>query len=108
MSQRITETTPLRRAQREKTSESRRGFLKGGLAIAGSFVLPLSISEYAHASDGDAQSYEINDWVRIDASGHTVIGLSQAEVGQGVYTGLPQVLADEMDADWKKVSVTFV
>jgi isoquinoline 1-oxidoreductase beta subunit len=90
------------------TSASRRGFLKSGLAIAGSFVLPLSFSEFAQAGPGDTRSYEINDWVRIDASGHTVIGLSQAEVGQGVYTGLPQVLADEMDADWQNVSVSFV
>ncbi|MFL9996750.1 molybdopterin-dependent oxidoreductase [Paraburkholderia sediminicola] len=110
MSQRNTDTPRAHRAQSGAVaaSSSRRGFLKRGLAIAGSFVLPLSFSELARAGDGGAHSYEINDWVRIDASGHTVIGLSQAEVGQGVYTGLPQVLADEMDADWKKVSVVFV
>ncbi|HEX7912065.1 MAG TPA: molybdopterin cofactor-binding domain-containing protein [Paraburkholderia sp.] len=108
MSQRNTEATDVQRAPDGATSASRRGFLKCGLALAGSFVLPLSISEFAHAGEDGARSYEINDWVRIDASGHTVIGLSQAEVGQGVYTGLPQVLADEMDVDWQKVSVTFV
>ncbi|NYH22106.1 xanthine dehydrogenase family protein molybdopterin-binding subunit [Paraburkholderia bryophila] len=101
-------TDAMRGAPGVAASASRRVFLKSGLAIAGSFVLPLSFSELAWAGEGGAPSYEINDWVRIDASGHTVIGLSQAEVGQGVYTGLPQVLADEMDADWRNVTVTFV
>ncbi|MDI9653698.1 molybdopterin-dependent oxidoreductase, partial [Burkholderia cenocepacia] len=59
------------------------------------------------AGDG-ARFREINDWVRVDADGRTIIGLSQAEVGQGVHTGLPQVLADEMDADWRSVTVEFV
>lgn len=88
--------------------ESRRAFLKTGLAIAGSLVLPLAWSEYAEAAKDGTRFREINDWVRVDPDGRTIIGLSQAEVGQGVYTGLPQLLADEMDADWRRVSVEFV
>ncbi|MCO5399332.1 xanthine dehydrogenase family protein molybdopterin-binding subunit [Ralstonia soli] len=91
---------------------ARRTFLKSGLAIAGSLVLPLTIGERAFGArageSANAGFYPINDWIRIDPTGRTVIGLSQVEVGQGVYTGLPQVLADEMDADWKQVSVEFV
>ncbi|WP_233847858.1 xanthine dehydrogenase family protein molybdopterin-binding subunit [Paraburkholderia sp. HD33-4] len=98
--------------------ESRRAFLKSsaatGFAIAGSLVLPLAWSTHVEAAEsaGSPQTstgfHEINDWVRVDADGRTIIGLSQCEVGQGVYTGLPQVLADEMDADWRRVSVEFV
>ncbi|NMM03045.1 xanthine dehydrogenase family protein molybdopterin-binding subunit [Paraburkholderia sp. RP-4-7] len=91
-----------------RTGTSRRDFLRTGLAIAGSLVLPLSASDVLYAADSGERFHEINDWVRIDPDGRTVIGLSQAEVGQGVYTGLPQVLADEMDADWRQVSVEFV
>jgi isoquinoline 1-oxidoreductase subunit beta len=87
--------------------ESRRNFLKTGFAIAGSLVLPIAWSTHASAADA-TRFHEINDWVRVDPDGRTVIGLSQCEVGQGVYTGLPQVLADEMDADWRQVSVEFV
>lgn len=91
---------------------ARRAFLKTGLAIAGSLVLPLTIGERTFGAQpgesANAGFYPINDWIRIDPTGRTVIGLSQVEVGQGVYTGLPQVLADEMDADWKQVSVEFV
>ncbi len=86
----------------------RRDFLKAGLALAGSFVLPLSLSTYVEAAPDGSAYREINDWVRVDPDGRTIIGLSQAEVGQGVYTGLPQILADEMDADWRRVSVEFV
>ncbi|WP_322032152.1 xanthine dehydrogenase family protein molybdopterin-binding subunit [Paraburkholderia sp. J76] len=105
MSQRIPE-----RAQGAggPSRESRRDFLKTGLALAGSFVLPLAFGEQVMAAEDGARFREINDWVRVDPDGRTIIGLSQSEVGQGVYTGLPQVLADEMDADWRRVSVQFV
>ncbi len=93
---------------RASPCESRRAFLKTGLAIAGSLVLPLALSEQVEAAGEGTRFREINDWVRVDSDGRTIIGLSQAEVGQGVYTGLPQLLADEMDADWRRVSVDFV
>jgi len=105
MSQRIPERT---HGAGVPPRESRRDFLKTGLAFAGSLVLPLAFSEQVSAAEDGTRFREINDWVRVDPDGQTIIGLSQAEVGQGVYTGLPQVLADEMDADWRRVSVQFV
>lgn len=86
---------------------SRRGFIKAVAATAATLMIPLSFAKAVGAADSDGL-IEITDWVRIDASGKTVIGLSQCEVGQGVYTGLPQVLADELDANWEDVSVEFV
>ncbi|WP_322027205.1 xanthine dehydrogenase family protein molybdopterin-binding subunit [Burkholderia sp. BCC1977] len=93
---------------RHTPNASRRVFLKGGVALAGSLLLPLAIGDVVQAAGDGARFREINDWVRVDADGRTIIGLSQAEVGQGVYTGLPQVLADEMDADWRSVTIEFV
>ena len=52
--------------------------------------------------------YEITDWILIAAGGQVTLGLSQPEVGQGSYTALPQILADELDADWERVKVRFV
>jgi isoquinoline 1-oxidoreductase subunit beta len=86
---------------------ARRSFLKGTAASAGALLIPLAtIGRFAEANA--AETHEITDWVRLGSDGRTVIGLSQCEVGQGVYTGLPQILADEMDADWRTVSVEFV
>jgi isoquinoline 1-oxidoreductase beta subunit len=87
---------------------SRRAFLKGAAAATGFLLVPLAVSRPGSAAADTGRLYEITDWIRIDASGRTVIGLSQSEVGQGVYTGLPQIVADELDADWRSVSVEFV
>ncbi len=51
---------------------------------------------------------EITDWILIEADGAITLGLSQPEVGQGSYTVLPQILAEELDADWQLIKVRFV
>ncbi|MBP6861639.1 MAG: xanthine dehydrogenase family protein molybdopterin-binding subunit [Neisseriaceae bacterium] len=92
-------------------SLSRRQFIQGSAALIGGMVLPLSVSHAAFLLGQPFnldQLTEINDWVWFDAHGKIVIGVSQCEVGQGIYTGLPQVLADELDADWDQISVQFV
>jgi isoquinoline 1-oxidoreductase beta subunit len=45
----------------------------------------------------------LNGWVKLSADGTVTIMMSQAEMGQGIHTGLAMVLADEMDADWSRV-----
>ena len=47
----------------------------------------------------------VNGWVKIDRSGRVIVAVPQAEMGQGVYTALPQILADELGADWRTVGV---
>lgn len=47
----------------------------------------------------------VNGWVKIDSSGRVIVAVPQAEMGQGVYTALPQLLADELGADWRTVGV---
>jgi isoquinoline 1-oxidoreductase beta subunit len=47
----------------------------------------------------------VNGWVKIDSSGRVIVAVPQAEMGQGVYTSLPQILADELGADWRTVGV---
>lgn len=92
-------------------SISRRRFLTGSAALVGGLLVPFSVSQAARLIEGnlDASSLtEINDWIWFDAQGKIIIGVSQCEVGQGIYTGLPQVLADELDADWSDISVQFV
>ena len=89
----------------------RRHLLQSAAALlvapaAGSLLIPLA--QAAPPAAGAAAAAAIGDWVWIEPSGQVVIGVSQCEVGQGIYTGLPQVLADELDADWASVTVRFV
>ncbi|MBN9083649.1 MAG: acylaldehyde oxidase [Rhizobiales bacterium 62-17] len=83
----------------------RRGFLKSLSLATSALLVPLAGIRPLEAADNVV---EITDWIRIERNGRTILGLSQCEVGQGVYTGLPQILADELDADWSTVSVEFV
>ena len=47
----------------------------------------------------------INGWVKVGTDGRVTVAVPQAEMGQGVYTSLPQILADELGADWNTVAV---
>ncbi|WP_066799396.1 xanthine dehydrogenase family protein molybdopterin-binding subunit [Sphingomonas soli] len=44
-------------------------------------------------------------WLKIGSDGHIVVAVPQCEEGQGVYTAMPQIIADELGADWKMVGV---
>ncbi|MEY9101428.1 CO/xanthine dehydrogenase Mo-binding subunit [Sinorhizobium fredii] len=85
---------------------SRRSFLRGGAML----TLLVTAGGVINVVRGDAigqQTPEIpvNAWVRISATGEIVIGFGSTEMGQGVMTSLPIILAEEMDADWSKVRV---
>ena len=86
---------------------SRRFVLTGAALTAASLLVPIA-GRPARAQRNDAADYEITDWILIAAGGQVTLGLSQPEVGQGSYTALPQILADELDADWQRVKVRFV
>jgi isoquinoline 1-oxidoreductase subunit beta len=84
---------------------SRRYILAGAAATATSLVVPIVVRPlHARDAKGDA---EITDWIAIAPNGEITLALSQPEVGQGSYTVLPQILADELDADWRRVKVQF-
>ncbi|RZT36782.1 xanthine dehydrogenase family protein molybdopterin-binding subunit [Cupriavidus agavae] len=91
------------------TSLARRGFLKSGAALAGALCVPLPALANGRTVDSGAHgTHEITDWIWIEPDGAITLGLSQCECGQGVYTGMPQILADELDADWQRVAIVFV
>src|SRR5260370_2414295 len=91
---------------------SRRGFLKGlvgtGELVVSVRVLPTSWSgAQAAASDNPMASAALqpNAFVAIATDGTGYIGVGRAEMGKGNRTGLPRIVADELDADWNKVKV---
>jgi isoquinoline 1-oxidoreductase beta subunit len=87
---------------------SRREFLKvtsvGGAGLVISFHLPWG--ETLVAQEKQAESlFAPNAWLRIDKEGTITITVAKSEMGQGVRTALPMIVAEELDADWAKVKV---
>src|SRR5712692_6501639 len=87
---------------------SRRYVLAGAALTTASLLVPIAMRPVRAAERQGEADYEITDWIVIAGSGEVTLGLSQPEVGQGSYTALPQILADELDADWERVKVRFV
>jgi len=87
---------------------SRRGLLKGGLAtgFVFAFHLPLrAANEPEQLPDTTAGQFAPNAFIRIDHAGKTTLVMPQVEMGQGVYTAIAMILAEELDADFTKVAL---
>lgn len=83
---------------------SRRAFLGGSAGLG--FAFTLGVGGLGVASPAQAQSTgRINAYVSIAPDGTITIQSPVAEMGQGIMTGLPMIVAEELDADWGKVKV---
>lgn len=87
---------------------SRRAFLVDSMAVAGGLSLgfPVLFPEQADAAEL-AATPEINAWVVIHPDDRVVIRIARSEMGQGSMTGLAQLVAEELDCDWAKVTTEF-
>ena len=83
---------------------SRRGFLAGTAVATGGLSLGFHIP-FAAAQTADLP--EINAWVVIKPDDTIVIRVARVEMGQGTLTGLAQLVAEELDADWSKVTTEY-
>ena len=85
---------------------TRRNFLIGTGAVAG-LAIGFAVWPRHRALNWVAAKDEtrLNGFVKIGTDGRVVVAVPQAEMGQGVFTSLPQMLADELGADWATVSV---
>ena len=82
---------------------SRRRFVLGtGAGLALGFVLPGAV---VASTAPAAASFTPNAWLRIAADGTVTVVCGSAEMGQGVHTAIPMMVAEELDADWKTVRV---
>ena len=90
------------------TMISRRGFLEvsAGLTFALSIPVALIVRPAAALAEGGAPA-SIGAWVTISPDGAIVMAIPVAEMGQGSSTGLAMVFAEEMDADWSRVSIVY-
>jgi len=87
-------------------SASRRAFLKTGAAATGGVLLFGFRMPFAGAA-GDKPSavFAPDAFIRIDRQGVVTLIMPQVEMGQGVYTSIAMILAEELDANWDKVTV---
>jgi isoquinoline 1-oxidoreductase beta subunit len=85
---------------------SRRTLLVGGGAAAG-LLIAWGVWPRSYAPNLNAGPTEtiVNAFLKIDRSGQIIVIVPQTEMGQGVTTVLPQILADELGADWRTVAV---
>ena len=82
---------------------SRRQFLVAGSTISGAFVLGVP---FAHASEHKENvTRQLGFFIEIQENGHVIIGSNQPEIGQGVRTALPMLVAEELDVEWENVSI---
>jgi len=91
----------------ESITMSRRELIKTGALLGGGLVLachiPLGLRE-AQAT-GSAAPFAPNAFLRIASDGSVTVIVNKSEMGQGVYTSLPMLIAEELECDWQQVRV---
>jgi len=92
----------------QAVDHGRRAFLKisavagGGLLIG--FHLPASMAEAGAQATGK-NDFAPNAWIRIDPDDRVTLQVASSEMGQGVFTAIPMLLAEELECDWSRVQV---
>ena len=90
---------------------SRRAFIGTGgvlatglvVGIAGNAFIKKSIKKYSGAGMGAGDS--LNAWLKIAPDNTITVAVARAEMGQGVYTSLPQLIAEELEVDMSRINV---
>jgi isoquinoline 1-oxidoreductase subunit beta len=92
-------------AVRERTGMQRRDFLKISVAASGGLLVGFRVPGVVRvaSAQASASSFMPNAFVRIGTDERITVIVNHSEMGQGVYTSLPMLLAEELDADWTKV-----
>jgi isoquinoline 1-oxidoreductase subunit beta len=84
-----------------QTSLGRRNFLVSSTAVAGGFSLGFS---FPFDAANAAEVKELNAWVVVHPDDKVGIRVARSEMGQGTLTGLAQLVAEELECDWNKVT----
>ena len=84
----------------------RRSFLAS--VSAGAFTLAWGAPAAARSVTGQHEAVELGLWAVVHPDDRIIVRIARSEMGQGTATGLAQLVADEMDADWTRVGIEFV
>src|SRR5216683_8109424 len=86
---------------------NRRSFVIGTAAVGGGLALGLELQIGSGEADAAASEPEVNAWVVIRPDDTVVIRIARSEMGQGTLTGLAQLVAEELECDWSKVTTEY-
>src|SRR3989454_4812204 len=95
------------RASTDARNCSRRSFIVGTAAAAGGLAIGVRLpfgSGSAEAQNAAEAGSEVHAWVVVKPDDTCVIRIARSEMGQGTLTGLAQLVAEELECDWKKVA----
>ncbi len=88
------------RRSRAAKEISRRGFLQVGASLGGGLMLSLSLSP---ANDAAASGFAPNAFIRIEGDGQIILTMPYVEMGQGTYTSIPMLIAEELEVELNQV-----
>jgi isoquinoline 1-oxidoreductase beta subunit len=89
-----------------ETTTSRRHFLKVSALSTGGMLLSFSfLNQIVKADATDAGPFDLNMFIRIGSDESIVLQAPNPEIGQGVKTSLPVIVAEELGVDWRKIKV---
>ena len=98
------------RAASTSTGITRRGFVKASAAATGGLAMGFHMPLMASALrpwEIDETGTEINAWLVIAPDDTVTIRVAQSEMGEGVFTALPMIVAEELDCDWSRVQAEY-
>ena len=85
---------------------SRRDFIKTGITLGGGLILACHFKVPGPAEGpGRPAPFAPNAFLRVGNDGSVTVIVNKSEMGQGVYTALPMIIAEELECDWKMVRV---
>ncbi len=86
-------------------NESRRRFLQGAAGLTLALYFPWTMARNPESGGAQAASFEPNAFLRIGEDNSVTVVSKHLEMGQGTYTGLATIVAEELDAAWSQVRV---
>ena len=84
---------------------SRRDFLKVGSALGSGLAIGFYFPFGNKLMGIQDNSFKPNSFINVLPNDRIVISVAKAEMGQGVWTSLPMLIAEEMNADWEKIEI---
>jgi isoquinoline 1-oxidoreductase beta subunit len=94
-----------RRDRSEPVDRGRRQFLKVSAAAGGGLLIGLQLPAALPDAAAADKEFVPNAWIRIDRDDRVTLRVASSEMGQGVHTAIPMVLAEELECDWSRVTV---